>query len=108
VTNTAAQHIHHILEPGEPQCIASGYTFTEGPLWDPAGRFYFADVCDDKVYRVVPGSAPELVRETRNGNRTCFDLQGRIVQCEGLTAGRPSPRNHRTSAAGGELLLRRR
>jgi gluconolactonase len=54
-------------------------------LWGPAGRFYFADVRDDKLYRVVPGSAPEFVRETRNGNGTCFDLQGRIVQCEGLT-----------------------
>ena len=78
------QRLQHLLEPGEPQCIASGYTFTEGPLWDPAGRFYFADVRDDKLYRIVPGGAPELVRETCNGNGTCFDLQGRIVQCEGL------------------------
>ena len=84
MTNAATQRIHHILEPGEPQRIASGYTFTEGPLWDPAGRFYFADVRDDKLYRVVPGSVPGLVRETSNGNGTCFDLQGRIVQCEGL------------------------
>lgn len=79
------QRIDHLLEPGEPQRIATGYTFTEGPLWDPAARqYYFADVRDDKLYRVVPGRDPELVRETSNGNGTCFDLDGRIVQCEGL------------------------
>ena len=85
MTGTVTKRIHHILEPGEPQRIASGYTFTEGPLWDPAGQFYFADVRDDKLYCVVPGSEPRLVRATSNDNGTCFDLQGRIVQCEGLT-----------------------
>ena len=74
----------HIVESGEPVKVAGGYTFTEGPLWDPSGYFYFADVRDDKLYRIVLGQTPTLVRETSNGNGTCFDLHGRIVQCEGL------------------------
>lgn len=78
------ERIAHLLEPGPPQRIATGYTFTEGPLWDPAGHYYFADVRDDKLLRVTPGHEPVLVRETSNGNGTCFDLDGRIVQCEGL------------------------
>src|SRR5262249_26034658 len=35
-------------------------------------------------YRVTPGKAPEIVREqTGGGNGTTFDLQGRLIQCEG-------------------------
>ena len=34
--------------------VATGFVFTEGPLWDPAGFLYFADLYDSKLYRVVP------------------------------------------------------
>ncbi|OWT58964.1 SMP-30/gluconolactonase/LRE family protein [Candidimonas nitroreducens] len=77
-------YANDLLESAHPQRIATGYVFTEGPLWDPRGYFYFADVRDDKLYRIKPGGTPELVRQTTNGNGTTFDLQGRIVQCEGL------------------------
>lgn len=77
-------YLPEILETYEPVRLATGYTFTEGPLWDPQGFFYFADVRDNKLYRVVPGQKPELARETQNGNGTTFDLQGRVIQCEGL------------------------
>ena len=73
-----------ILEPSDPVLLASGYVFTEGPLWHPDGYLIFADVRDDKLFRLVPGQKPDLLRVTDNGNGTCFDLQGRIVQCEGL------------------------
>ena len=74
-----------ILETTQVVCLATGYVFTEGPLWHPDGFFYFADVRDDKLYRIVPGQKPELARHTNNGNGTTFDLQGRVIQCEGLT-----------------------
>jgi gluconolactonase len=36
------------------------------------------------LYRLTPGKSPELVRaETGEGNGTTFDLQGRLVMCEG-------------------------
>jgi gluconolactonase len=36
------------------------------------------------LYRIVPGGAPEVVREkTGGGNGTTFDLEGRLVLCEG-------------------------
>jgi gluconolactonase len=37
-----------------------------------------------RLYRIAPGGAPELLREnTGGGNGTTFDLQGRLVLCEG-------------------------
>lgn len=75
--------IEDVLESGDPQRLDTGYAFTEGPLWDPQGFFYFADVRANLLYRVIPGQAPEVVRQTNGGNGTTFDLQGNVIQCEG-------------------------
>src|SRR5499433_2996264 len=76
--------LERLLEPGEPQRLATGFVFTEGPLWHPEGFYYFVDVRASKLYRITPGKAPELLREdTGGGNGTTFDLQGRLVLCEG-------------------------
>ena len=73
-----------ILEQSEAERLASGFVFTEGPLWHPDGFYYFVDVRASKFYRLKPGSAAELLREnTGEGNGTTFDLQGRLIVCEG-------------------------
>src|SRR6185503_21285607 len=72
-----------ILETTEAERLATGFTFTEGPLWHPDGFYYFVDLRVNKLYRMVPGQKPELVRETEGGNGTTFDLQGRLIHCEG-------------------------
>ena len=76
--------LQNLLETQEAERLASGFTFTEGPLWHPSGFLYFADVYASNLYRLVPGSRPELVRsDTGQGNGTTFDLRGRLVLCEG-------------------------
>jgi gluconolactonase len=73
-----------VLEAQEPQRLATGYVFTEGPLWHPDGFYYFVDVRASALYRVTPGKLPELVRgDTGGGNGTTFDLEGRLILCEG-------------------------
>jgi gluconolactonase len=73
-----------LLETAEAQRLATGFVFTEGPLWHPDGFYYFVDVRSSVLYRVTPGRAPEVVRDkTGGGNGTTFDLQGRLVLCEG-------------------------
>ena len=73
-----------LLETKEAERLATGFVFTEGPLWHPDGFYYFVDVRSSVLYRIVPGRAPEVVREkTGGGNGTTFDLQGRLVICEG-------------------------
>lgn len=79
-----ADALSAILEPGEAPRLATGFVFTEGPLWHPDGFYYFVDVRASLLYRLIPGRAPEVVREkTGGGNGTTFDLQGRLVLCEG-------------------------
>src|SRR6266550_2177226 len=72
-----------ILETREAERLATGFTFTEGPLWHPDGFYYFVDLRANKLHRITPGKAPELVRITEEGNGTTFDLQGNVIHCEG-------------------------
>src|SRR5215831_8924728 len=73
-----------IFETREAERLATGFVFTEGPLWHPDGFYYFVDVRSSVLYRIVPGRAPEVVRDkTGGGNGTTFDLERRLVLCEG-------------------------
>jgi gluconolactonase len=73
-----------ILETTDAERLATGFAFTEGPLWHPDGFYYFVDIRRSELHRVIPGKPPELVRgNTGEGNGTTFDLQGRLVMCEG-------------------------
>jgi gluconolactonase len=73
-----------VLETTEPERPATGFGFTEGPLWHPDGFYYFVDIRANRLYRLTPGEAPVVVREdTGEGNGITFDLQGRLLMCEG-------------------------
>jgi gluconolactonase len=79
-----ADTLSAILETTGAERLATGFVFTEGPLWHPEGFYYFVDVRASMLYRVVPGRPHEVVREkTGGGNGTTFDLEGRLVLCEG-------------------------
>jgi gluconolactonase len=72
-----------ILETTALEKVAGGFVFTEGPLWHPDGFFYFVDIRQNLLYRMVLGQKAEVVRKTIGGNGTTFDLQGRLINCEG-------------------------
>ena len=86
-----APHVHmtdalaKLVEPTQQaERLATGFGFTEGPLWHPEGFYYFVDIRANKLFRVTPGKPPDMIREnTGEGNGTTFDLQGRLVMCEG-------------------------
>jgi gluconolactonase len=79
-----ADPLSAIIDATPAQRLATGFVFTEGPLWHPDGFYYFVDVRASMLYRLTPGGAPEVVREkTGGGNGTTFDRQGRLVLCEG-------------------------
>jgi gluconolactonase len=79
----AANDLPELLETQEAERLATGFVFTEGPLWHPDGYWYFVDIRQNRLYRLTPGRNAEVVRETAGGNGTTFDLQGRLVLCEG-------------------------
>jgi gluconolactonase len=93
-----------ILETTQAERLATGFGFTEGPLWHPDGFYYFVDIRRSALHRLTPGKEPELIRaNTGEGNGTTFDLQGRLVICEG-----GNRRVTRMSAAGElEILMDR-
>jgi gluconolactonase len=79
-----ADALSAILESTEAERLATGFGFTEGPLWHPDGFYYFVDIRRSELHRIFPGKAPELVRaSTGEGNGLTFDLEGRLVMCEG-------------------------
>jgi gluconolactonase len=79
-----ADSLSTVLASKDAERLATGFGFTEGPLWHPDGFYYFVDIRKNALHRITPGKAPELVRSnTGEGNGTTFDLQGRLVICEG-------------------------
>jgi gluconolactonase len=82
--DTMADALSAILEPTQAERLATGFGFTEGPLWHPDGFYYFVDIRTSMLHRITPGKPPELVRaDTGEGNGTTFDARGRLVICEG-------------------------
>ena len=73
-----------LFESLEPSTVATGFIFTEGPLWDPSGFMYVSDVDGETHYRVDLSSGEKsVIRENSGGaNGAVFDSQGRVVICE--------------------------
>jgi gluconolactonase len=83
---TMADNLDQIVESSTAECLATGFVFTEGPLWHPEGYWLFVDVRREPgaIFKLVPGGQPEIYREPSNGsNGLTFDLEGRLVMCEG-------------------------
>ena len=72
-----------IVEAGDPQQLATGFEFTEGPLWSPDGHWLFVDIRTSRIYKLAPGGEPEVVRENSDqSNGMTYDMQGRVLVCE--------------------------
>ena len=56
-----ANSLADLLETTEPEQLATGFTFTEGPTWHPDGFFYFVDLRVNRLHKIVPGQPAELV-----------------------------------------------
>src|SRR3981189_843455 len=80
---STANYLPEVLETTEAERLATGFAFTEGPLWHPDRYWHFVDLRQNKLLKLTPGKPPELVRNTIGGNGTTFDLQGRLIVCEG-------------------------
>src|SRR5262245_24924275 len=79
-----ANYLPEVLETTEAERLATGFVFTEGPLWHPDDYWYFVDIRQNKLFRMAPSRRPEVVRsDTQGGNGTTFDLEGRLILCEG-------------------------
>ena len=64
--------------------LATGFVFTEGPLWHPDGYWLFVDIRRSLIFSITPGAEPQIERDNSGGsNGLTFDLQGRLIMCAG-------------------------
>ena len=78
-----ADRLGEIVESPEAERLATGFIFTEGPLWHPDGYLLFVDIRTSRILRLTPGGEPEVVRENSGeANGMAFDADGRLVVCE--------------------------
>ena len=78
-----ADELSSIVATG-PQRLATGFGFTEGPVWHPDGHWLFVDIPRNLIYRLAPGGIPEVFRDNSGGsNGLTFDLRGNLILCEG-------------------------
>ena len=72
-----------LVEPGDPERIASGFEFTEGPVWMPGGYLLFSDIPADRIYKWTPEEGARVWREpSGNSNGLTLDRQNRLLVCE--------------------------
>lgn len=73
----------NLIPRQEPKVIATGFGFTEGPVWHPDGYLLFSDIPASIIYKWTPGGTPQpSVTHSRNANGLTYDRQRRLVACE--------------------------
>jgi gluconolactonase len=61
--------------------VATGFSFTEGPVWDEKGGFlYVSDEDQNRVARVTPDGRVETVLRIGDPDGATFDQQHRLVE----------------------------
>lgn len=80
------------LTLGTPRVeLVTSVGFTEGPAYAADGSLYFTDLVNDRIMRLPPGTGLFGVQVFRSPagrpNGLAFDLEGRLLVCEGNLAG---------------------
>jgi gluconolactonase len=61
--------------------VATGFGFTEGPVWDSQGFLYVSDETLNKIFRVYPDGKKEVVIALGDPDGNTFDRQHRLIDC---------------------------
>lgn len=75
-------------ENAQVEQLATGFTFTEGPIWNPSGQFLlFSDMPGDTRRKWTQDGGIEVVMSPSNkGNGMTLDADGRLIVCEHTTS----------------------
>jgi len=72
-----------LIEAGDPEQIATGFQFTEGPVWHPDGYLIFSYIPANRTYKWTPDGVVTTWRETSGfSNGLTLDHQRRVIACE--------------------------
>ena len=78
-----------LVDPGaEVERVATGFTFTEGPIWNHADGFLlFSDMPGDVRRRwSESGGVEEVMNPSNKGNGMVYDAEGNLLVCEHVTS----------------------
>jgi len=84
-----SKQLQELIRPdAEPERLAGGFIFTEGPVWNAAeGALYFSDVPGDVRRRWTEARGVVEVRRPNNkGNGMTYDHTGCLLICEHSTS----------------------
>ena len=70
-----------IASDAKLETVATGFGFTEGPMWDPAGFLYVSDETINKIFRVYPDGKKEEVIALGDPDGNTFDRRHRLIDC---------------------------
>jgi len=81
---TQAQSSGLVAEGAEPQLLAGGFSFTEGPIADAQGNVYFSDIPANRIHVwTVVGELRTFRENTNATNGLFFDANGVLHGAEG-------------------------
>jgi gluconolactonase len=63
------------------ETVASGFGFTEGPVWDKTGFLYVSDEEINKIFRVYPDGHKEELIALGDPDGNTYDRQLRLLDC---------------------------
>ncbi len=84
-----APAFRELIDPAEPvEQLATGFTFTEGPVWHPIEHYLlFSDMPADVRRRWSPAEGViEVARPSNKGNGLTFDAELNLIVCEHATS----------------------
>jgi gluconolactonase len=83
------------------EVVATGFGFTEGPVWDPAGFLYVSDEEQNKIFRVYLDGRKEEVIALGDPDGNTYDPDHRLLDCASVLRAiiRVEPGGHYTVLA---------
>lgn len=63
------------------ETVATGFGFTEGPVWDASGFLYVSDETLNKIFRVFPNGKKEEVIALGDPDGNAYDRRHRLIDC---------------------------
>ena len=63
------------------ETVATGFGFTEGPVWDKSGFLYVSDEEINKIFRVYPDGHKEELIALGDPDGNTYDRQLRLIDC---------------------------
>jgi len=84
-----SEQLHELVDANaEVEQLGTGFTFTEGPIWNQSRRFLlFSDMPGDTRRRWdEQGGISEVAKPSNKGNGMTLDAEGRLLVCEHSTS----------------------